>query len=68
VSVRIEVDGKVVFARDGLGAGQVVDPGPLPVVAGATVVLDVDVGRGRDLGDRVDWLSPVFLPAAVRRP
>lgn len=68
VSVRIEVDGKVVFARDGLRAGQLVDPGPLPVAAGAVVVLDVDVGRGRDLGDRVDWLSPVFLPAAVRRP
>lgn len=68
VSVRIEVDGKVVFARDGLRAGQLVDPGPLPVVAGAVVVLDVDVGRGRDLGDRVDWLSPVFLPALVRRP
>lgn len=68
VSVRIEVEGKVVFARDGLGAGQVVDPGPLPVVAGSTVVLDVDVGRGRDLGDRVDWLSPVFLPAEARRP
>jgi len=68
VSVRIEVDGKVVFARDGLGAGQVVDPGLLPVTPGATVVLDVDVGRGRDLGDRLDWLSPVFLPAAVRRP
>lgn len=68
VAVRIEVDGKVVFARDGLRAGQLVDPGPLPVVAGAIVVLDVDVGRGRDLGDRVDWLSPVFLPAVVRRP
>ena len=68
VAVRIELDGKVVFRRDGLGAGQIVDPGPLPVVAGSTVVLEVDFGRGRDLGDRVDWLSPVFLPAVVRRP
>lgn len=68
VDVAIEVDGKVVFQKRGLHCGEVVDAGLLPVTPGATVVLEVDFGRGRDLGDRVDWLSPVFLPAPVRRP
>jgi hypothetical protein len=68
VDVAIEIDGKVVFQKRGLHSGEVVDAGMLPVKPGGTLVLEVDFGRGRDLGDRVDWLSPVFLPAPVRRP
>lgn len=69
VDVRIEVDGVVAFQQRGLKAAATPrDSGLLPVVAGGTVVLEVDFGRGRDLGDRVDWLSPVFLPAPARRP
>lgn len=68
VDVAIEIDGKVAFQKRGLHSGEVVDAGVLPVTPGGTLVLEVDCGRGRDLGDRVDWLSPVFLPASVRRP
>lgn len=69
VDVRIEVDGVVVFTQRGLQAAATPrDSGLLPVVPGGIVVLEVDFGRGRDLGDRVDWLSPVFLPAPARRP
>lgn len=67
-SVRVLVDGKVVFAELALGAGAAKDTGLVPVVPGQQVALEVDFGAGRDIGDRVDWLSPVFLPAAGRRP
>ena len=66
--VRIAIDGKVVFRRAELRAGAVLDPGVLAVRPGSTVALEVDFGGGRDLGDRVDWLTPVFLPPAVRKP
>lgn len=41
--------------------------GPLPLAPGDEVSLEIDFGKGRDLGDRVDWLMPVFLPAPGRR-
>ncbi len=66
--VRVLVDGKVVFEQRDLTVGQLPQAtGMLPVRAGGTLVLEVDHGRGRDLGDRINWLSPVFLPA-MRRP
>lgn len=68
-AVRIECNGKVVFRADGLRAGQAPrDSGLLAVAPGDRLALVVDFGKGRDLGDRVDWLSPVFLPAGPRRP
>ncbi|MBX3464666.1 MAG: NPCBM/NEW2 domain-containing protein [Planctomycetes bacterium] len=66
--VRVLVDGAVRFEQRALRAGPPRDTGLLPVRPGQTVALEVDCGRGRDLGDRVDWLSPVFLPAPGRRP
>lgn len=67
-AVRVLVGDKVVFEHKELLAGQPPrTTGLLPVRPGDKVTLEVDFGRGRDLGDRVDWLSPVFLPAA-RRP
>lgn len=61
---RITVNGKIAFEQKGLGAG---DPprasGVLNVRPGDTIALEIDFGRGRDLGDCVDWLCPVFLPA-----
>lgn len=69
VDVRVLVNGKVVFAQKAMGANQPpLDTRLLPVQPGDTVALEVDFGRGRDLGDRVNWLSPVFLPAPPRRP
>ncbi len=69
VDLRVVVDDRVVFERRDYAAGGVpLDIGPLPVRSGGTVTLEVDPGRGRDLGDRINWLLPVFLPAASRRP
>lgn len=66
--VRVLVDGVVKFEQRDLGAGPARDCGMVPVQAGQQIALEVDFGRGRDVGDRVDWLSPVFLPATGRRP
>ena len=66
--VRILVDGAVLFERLGLLGGAPLDAGQLPVRGGQTITLEVDFGRGQDIGDRVNWLSPVFLTAAGRRP
>jgi len=66
--VRVLVDGAVKFEQRALGAGAAKDSGLVPVQPGQLVALEVDFGPGRDIGDRVDWLSPVFLPAAGRRP
>lgn len=66
--VRVLVNGKLVFERVGLGSGQPPqDTGALPVRPGDLVTLEADFGHGRELGDRIDWLSPVFLPGG-RRP
>jgi hypothetical protein len=63
VDVRVLVGDDVVFERKNLRAGDpVCSTGLLPVRAGQQLALEVDFGPGRDLGDRVDWLSPVFLP------
>ncbi|MEO6594894.1 MAG: NPCBM/NEW2 domain-containing protein [Planctomycetota bacterium] len=69
VDVRVLVNGKLVFEETGLEPGQGPrDTGLLPVRARDIVTLEVDFGRGRELGDRVDWLSPIFLPPSGRRP
>ncbi|HEU4419327.1 MAG TPA: NPCBM/NEW2 domain-containing protein, partial [Planctomycetota bacterium] len=66
--VRVLVNGKLVFEKLGLSAGQPPqDTRALPVRPGDTVTLEADFGHGRELGDRIDWLSPVFLPGG-RRP
>ena len=52
----------VLFEVDDLTPGrEPLDVGVHPVEPGDTITLEVDFGRGRDLGDRVDWLLPVFL-------
>lgn len=62
VDVRVEVGGRVAFTHRGLRAGEEpVSTGMLPVEPGDEVVLIVDFGAGRDLGDRIDWVCPVFL-------
>ncbi len=54
--------GKLVFEVDQLRPGEPPrDTGLLPVEAGETVTFEVDFGQGRDLGDRVNWLLPIFL-------
>lgn len=66
VDVRVLVDDKVAFERKGLALGVLADSGVLAVRSGGRVALEVDFGAGRDIGDRVDWLVPVFLPAKGR--
>lgn len=67
--VRVVVDGKVRFEKKGLApAAGPVAIGPFAVAPGASVALEVDFGRGRDLGDRVDWLLPLFVTAPGKRP
>jgi hypothetical protein len=67
VDVRVLLAGKVVFEQQGLRVGQApLDTGLLPVAPGQRLSLEVGFGAGRELGDRVDWLSPVFLGAPRR--
>lgn len=68
VDVRVLVNDAVVFQAGLTPASAPGDTGLVAVKAGDTLTLEVDFGRGRDLGDRVDWLSPLFLPPNPRRP
>ncbi|MBL8750240.1 MAG: NPCBM/NEW2 domain-containing protein [Planctomycetes bacterium] len=68
VDVRLLVGDGVKFEQKGLGAGVVRDTGLVAVRAGDVVTLEAGFGKGRDVGDRVDWLSPMFLFAGGRRP
>ncbi|MCK5943338.1 MAG: hypothetical protein KAI24_15260, partial [Planctomycetes bacterium] len=53
---------RVVFEVEDLAPGQPPRDAGLQVVEpGDTITLEVDFGEGRDLGDRVDWLLPLFL-------
>jgi hypothetical protein len=64
VDVRVVAGTATLFEAKELAAGT--SPratGLLPVKPGQLLTLEVDYGKGRDLGDRVDWLMPVFLPA-----
>jgi len=62
---RVLVGADVAFEVDDLQPGERPrDSGLLPVRPGDEVTLVVDFGRGRDLGDRVDWLLPMFLTRA----
>jgi hypothetical protein len=64
---RVLVGSRVVFEAADLAPGQAPrDTGLIDVAPGDSIVLEVDFGRGRDLGDRVDWLMPVFLLRARR--
>lgn len=59
---RVLRNDKQVFEIDDLRPGQPTRDAGLHVVeAGDTISLEVDFGEGRDLGDRVDWLLPLFL-------
>jgi hypothetical protein len=60
--VRVKMRDKVLFTAKGLQRGQPPrNLGILKVEPGALLTLEVDFGQGMFLGDRVDWLSPVFL-------
>ncbi len=64
--VFVRVDEAVPFAHKGLRAGAApLSIGPVPVRPGQRLSLEVEFGVGRDLGDRIDWLMPRFLPATA---
>lgn len=60
--ITIKLDNEVVFGPSPLRSGK---PsrliGPLPVRPGGLLTLEADFGVGWFVGDRVDWLLPVFL-------
>ena len=59
---RVLRNGKQVFEAADLAPGQAPrNTGLQRVEPGDTITLEVDFGRGRDLGDRVNWLLPMFL-------
>jgi hypothetical protein len=67
VDARVLAGDAVVFEAKGLAAGDAPrSSGLVPVRPGQRLTFEVDFAAGRDLGDRVDWLSPVFLPAAAK--
>ena len=60
--VRVLHGNKLLFEAKDLAPGQAPrDVGMHAVQAGDTITLEVDFGRGRDIGDRVNWLLPMFL-------
>jgi len=60
--VRVKMRDKILFTAKGLRRGQAPrSVGVLAVEPGALITLEVDFGKAMFLGDRVDWLSPVFL-------
>jgi hypothetical protein len=67
VDVRVLVDSEVAWARQDLVAGaEPADTGVLRVAPGQRLTLEVEFGKGRELGDRVAWLLPVFLPPRTK--
>ncbi len=59
---RVSRNGELLFEAPDLRPGQAPRAvGPLEVAPGDKITLEVDFGEGRDLGDRVDWLLPMFL-------
>ena len=60
--VRVLVGNKVLFEDKELQQSQTTQNAGLHAVkVGDTITLEADFGRGRDLGDRVNWLLPMFL-------
>lgn len=60
--VRVLRDGEVVFEEAQLRPGEAPkDVGLHAVEPGQKITLEADFGAGRDLGDRIDWLLPMFL-------
>lgn len=59
---RVLKGNRLLFEADDLTPGQQPrDVGMHAVEVGDTITLEVDFGRGRDIGDRVNWLLPMFL-------
>lgn len=64
VAVRVLVGDVVAFERKDFCYGQPAqDVGVVRVRPGDVVTLEVDHGKARDLGDRIDWIAPVFVLA-----
>jgi hypothetical protein len=67
VDLRILVADREVFRKQGLApGGEPLAPGMFAVQPGQRLQLEVDFGAGRELGDRINWLLPVFLPPRER--
>ncbi len=63
LDVSVKSGGKVLFSAKGLSPGQAPRcTGLLAVKPEGLLTLSVDFGAGGFVGDRADWLYPVFLP------
>lgn len=68
-TVSVRLDGEIVWRHEDLRSGQAVaDIGVHAVREGQLLSLCVDFGQGRELGDRIAWLLPVFLPSRTKGP
>ncbi len=62
VDVRVQLDGTTLIGFEALRAGDGIKAlGAIPVKPGSLLTLEVDFGPDADFGDRVDWLTAVFL-------
>jgi hypothetical protein len=65
--VRIVGDGKTLFDRPEARGDQPPEEFDVDVSGVKTLSLEVDFGRGQDVGDRVVWANPRLLRAEVKK-
>jgi hypothetical protein len=61
VSVRIAVDGRVVFEDSGVRRGQLAGPIRVDVAGADSLELVVDFGENGDVQDRFNWVEPALI-------
>jgi hypothetical protein len=66
VTVRILLDGKLVFERKNVKAGQIYPVQLVPLNNAKTLALEVDYGENLATQDRFVWLDPALIRSAPR--
>lgn len=61
VTVRILLDGKVVYEKADIRSGPISEPIIIPIQGQKTLSLEVDYGQNYDVQDRFNWIEPAFL-------
>lgn len=70
VTVRIRLDGRVVFQQEHFKAGVLAPAVLVPLEGASTLTLEVDYGLNMDVQDRFNWIEPALLrhPPLVSQP